>query len=482
MRDSAENRQHKTYAPATRRALLGAVAAAGAAATLPDAGARAATKPSEEQAAYKLGLEAYVYGFPLIYFAKHRWRGMMVGDPATKEKHRWGAWLHRNLVVAPDTPGSPQTDTLYAFLWLELTHEPFMLRIPKIEGRYWSVHLCDLLGETFALPTRRTYKKEEWVAIVGPDWNGSLPSGVSQVYRSPTRQGYGAMRMFFDGTVDDRERAYLLQKEFTLKPLSAWTHKKDWVAPSSQVFEPGDTTKDPLADFKTLQLMWQECPPPQADAEMIKRFAAIGLAQGETDGFAKLSNATRRGLARAEHEARELVTATAQRIPGRTTAHSWASPLATIGIFDDGNYLFRAAVTLLGTIALPFSENIYMFLQSEPGTTTQLSGDARYTLRIPPGDFPRVGAFWSIHAYSFEFKVIANEINRYAIGDRSKFNLDADGGLTVLIQADDPGGERHNNWLPVKKGKPFFLITREYEPGAGPGAMRWLGPEVRRIV
>ena len=60
MRELAESPRNKTNASATRRALLGAIAATGAAATLPAADARAATKLSEEEVAYKLGLEANV--------------------------------------------------------------------------------------------------------------------------------------------------------------------------------------------------------------------------------------------------------------------------------------------------------------------------------------------------------------------------------------------------------------------------------------
>jgi hypothetical protein len=126
------------------------------------------------------------------------------------------------------------------------------------------------------------------------------------------------------------------------------------------------------------------------------------------------------------------------------------------------------------------SENVYVTMQVVPGAATPMSGDARYTLRIPPGDFPRVGAFLSIRTYGFDFKLIANPINRYSIGRRTKFKRDAGDGLTVYVQADDPGGDRSSNWPPTAKGKPFLLITREYEPSAGPGAMRWPGPQVRR--
>jgi hypothetical protein len=384
-------------------------------------------------------------------------------------------------VVTPESSGAPQTDTLYGSVWMDVGAEPYIMRIPKSDGRYWSIQMIDLFGQTFGLPSRRAFKAEEVVAIVGPGWKGTLPSDVTQIYRSPMRQTLSVMRMFFDGSDADRARGVAIAQQFTLKPLSVWVAKQEWAPPPSDVFAPGDIAKDPLADFKTLQLILQECPTPAADAEMTKRFAAIGLAPGVTDGFASLSEAQRRGLARAEKEGRERVVAMTKRMPGTVTANGWTATRAAAGVYDDGDYVYRGAVALLGILATPVSENIYMTLQVEPGTAAPMSGDARYTLRIPPGDYPRVGAFWSIHAYGFDFKLIANAINRYSVGDRTTFKRDADGGLTIYVQADDPGGAFTSNWLPTAKGKPFLLMTREYEPLAGPGAMRWPGPEVRRV-
>jgi hypothetical protein len=464
----------------TRRGLIGAAAVAGIGTTLPASQAEPAPKASAEDAAYALGLEAYTYAYPLIYFARIRYNGFMIGDAVMKTKARWGAWTIRNVPATPEMVGAPQTDTLYGSVWLDLGTEPYIMQVPKTDGRYWSIQMCDLFGETYGLPSRRAFKSAETVGIVGPGWNGTLPSGITQVYRSPMRQTLNLMRMFHDGSDADRERGYEIAKQFTLKPLSAFVARQDWTAPASTVFAPFDTAKDPLADFKTLQLMLQECPPPAADAEIMQRFASIGLAQGVTDGFASLSEAQRRGLARAEKEGRERIIALTKRMPGTRTVNGWTSTRAAAGIYDDGDYLYRGAVALLGVVATPVSENVYMAMQVEPGLSTPLSGDARYTLRIPPGEFPRVGAFWSIHAYGFDSRLIANPINRYAIGDRSKFKLDADGGLTIYVQAEDPGGDLSSNWLPTVKGKPFQLITREYEPMAGVGAMRWRGPEVRR--
>lgn len=270
-----------TIATSSRRSLLGAMTAVGAAVALPVVPAGAAVRSSQaEEAAYKLALEAYIYCFPLIFFAKLRYANMMVGDPQMKMKGRWGAWFLRNVVVTPEVSGGPQTDTLYGSVWLDVGAEPFLMRIPKCDGRYWSIQMFDMLGQTFGLPSRRAFRDEEVVAIVGPGWKGALPREVTQIYRSPMRQTLSIMRMFFNGTDADRARGFALAQQFVLKPLSLWISGETWDSPAADVFAPVDVAKDPLADFRTLQIMLQECPPPTTDAALTARFAAIGLAQG----------------------------------------------------------------------------------------------------------------------------------------------------------------------------------------------------------
>lgn len=60
--------------------------------------------------------------------------------------------------------------------------------------------------------------------------------------------------------------------------------------------------------------------------------------------------------------------------------------------------------------------------------------------------------------------MVENRIKRYSIGDRTKgLKTEADGSLTLYIQAKSPGPDRESNWLPAPDGD-FFLQMRLYEP------------------
>lgn len=463
-----------------RRGFVQAMLAGGFAGSLGALGGCASVdddKALDEEGAYQLGLNAYVYGYSMIYFARLRYQRMAgMPDPVAKRFLPLGGWLHRNAVVTPLTAGAPQTDTLYSTLWLDLRREPFVLTIPPMDGRYWSIQCCDMQGVTFGLPSRRTLPAGGRIALVGPDWKGALPDGLQAVYRSGMSQGMHTLRLFF-ASPDDRLKAIAYQDAFQVAPLSAYLRGQTNVPGTpGRPFMPLAPKDDPLADFKALQRVWQESPPPASDAALTRRFARISLGTPEVDGFAGLRPEVRRGLERAEAQGRKQVVEMTRALPGKRTQAGWTAPLPSIGYYGE-DYAYRAAVTQAGTVALPVAENPYFVMQVEPSSGTRLNGDKRYQLRFDKSQIPQTSAFWSLHAYNDNYTVIANAIDRYSIGDRSEgLAYDTDGSLTVYVQSDDPGPSRRANWLPVKAGAPFWLIVRNYEPRGSMSDLTWVGP------
>src|SRR5580698_2184226 len=85
-----------------------------------------------EQYAYSLGLQAYVYGFPLIYLSelRHKWATDASSHPYTAPNH-----FYHFRTVADDTykdGGSPNTDTLYSWGFLDLSREPVVMAHPDM--------------------------------------------------------------------------------------------------------------------------------------------------------------------------------------------------------------------------------------------------------------------------------------------------------------------------------------------------------------
>ncbi|WP_353740948.1 DUF1214 domain-containing protein [Pseudomonas fluorescens] len=463
-----------------RRRLLKGFAAAGLigglSAILP--GGRVLAANNREEQAYQLGMAAYVYGYPLIYFARLRYTRMMEGDPMNGIKHRYGAFVHRRHTVTPAVPGMPQTDTLYSNFWGDLREEPLLLRIPPITSRYWSIQLCDLFGVGFGVPNHREFTDGALIALVGPDWQGTLPGEVAKVYRAPSPLLFGLLRLYFADDAD-RQQVIALQERFELFPLSAHG-QSGWQAPPAQIFQPASIQTDPLADFKTLQLMLRECPPPHSDAGLLASFATIDLGTSKTPDFSALDEPARRGLMRAEVDGRAKVITTTKNMAGNLSSNGWLYPLKHIGTYGD-DYAYRASMALLGTVALPISETIYLIYQKD-ATGHLLDGNAQYRVTFPAGKLPQANAFWSLHLYRYEgYSVIPNALNRYSVGNRSHLVADADGSITLYLQTSDPGEEKTANWLPTEAGKPFLMILRGYEPTGDFAALTWPGPAVSRV-
>lgn len=466
-----------------RRDMLKALAvlgATGVSASLPAAKLWANALTLDEDAAYQLGMQAYVYGYPLIYFARLRYTRMMEGDPMMKIRQNRGQWLHRNVPVTPEIPGAPQTDTLYSTLWLDLRAQPYIVTIPQMDDRYWSMQFCDFFGSTFGLPSRRSFSKGGRVAVVGPDWNGLLPVGIDLVLRAKIPQTFNVLRMFFANN-DDRLKAIDYQKRFVVAPLSDFLAGRDAVpGVAAELSRPPLPAEDPLADFKVLQDMWQECAVSKEDAAVANRFTRLGLAPGQ-HGFEQLTPEVQKGLKRAEQDGRQAVIKASRALAGQHTANGWTLPKPSLGYYTDSDYLYRASVALAGTIALPVTENPYHLLQMDDSGAL-LNGDSRYSLHFPADQIPDAEAFWSLHAYNSKYTVIDNPINRYAIGDRTtSLKYGGDGSLDIYVQAEDPGEDKRSNWLPVKRGDIFWLMVRAYEPRGLMKELRWEGPKLIKL-
>ena len=74
---------------------------------------------------------------------------------------------------------------------------------------------------------------------------------------------------------------------------------------------------------------------------------------------------------------------------------------------------------------------------------------------------------------------VANPIDRYAIGDRDRLKLGADGSLTLYLQHASPGKENESNWLPAPEGD-FNLILRIYWPRPDALSGAWVPPPVTK--
>ena len=105
-----------------------------------------------------------------------------------------------------------------------------------------------------------------------------------------------------------------------------------------------------------------------------------------------------------------------------------------------------------------------------PGVFVDADGNAldgsagKDTLTFPRGKRPPVGAFWSTTLYDARQRLLVEySINRYKIGSADNLRPNADGSITIYVQADSPGKDKESNWLPAPT-EPFYMLFRMYLP------------------
>lgn len=133
-----------------------------------------------EDWAYTLGKQAYIFAYPWLYFAELK--NLWIGTPKDQGIDMpWNQFYHfRSIVDAKyRAGGSPNNDTLYSLIWLDLSKEPVVLSHPDMGDRYFTFEITSGTSDNFAyVGTRTTGGKAGNYLLAGPDWKGELPKGV----------------------------------------------------------------------------------------------------------------------------------------------------------------------------------------------------------------------------------------------------------------------------------------------------------------
>jgi hypothetical protein len=361
---------------------------------------------------------------------------------------------------------TPNSDTPYSFVGMDLRAEPMVLTVPPIEkDRYFSIQLVDAYTFNFDyIGSRTTGNDGGSFLIAGPGWKGEAPKGVKKVMRSETEFAVAVYRtqLFSPADLDNVKK---IQTAYKAEPLSAFLDQPaptaaraiDFIKPLTP-----DEERKSLAFFNVLNFVLQFCPTDPSETELMARFAKIGVGGGKTFDASTLSpeikTAMEQGVADAWVDLENLKK---QIDSGEVTSGDLFGTRAYL----KNNYLYRMAGAVLGIYGNSKQEAMYP-VYAVDAVGQKLDGANWYTVRFAPGQLPPVNAFWSLTMYDLPASLlVANPINRYLLNSPMlpQFVKDADGGLTFFVQNESPGKDKEPNWLPAPKG-PFFIAMRLYWP------------------
>jgi len=437
----------------------------------------------KEQYSFSVGVQAYIYAFPLLYLTqlRYKWATDATSFPYAALNH---LYHFRNIADASyKDGGSPNNDTLYSWGFLDLSKEPVVLAHPDMGERYFTFELADMYGDNFGYVGKRTTgSKAGAFLIVNPEWNGQKPTDISDVVRSRTPYALVFGRTFVDSP-NEVKAVNGLQDQYQVVPLSLWGKSGVKLPENRNLWPPFDSKGDPLADWKTINRAMAENPPVEKDKQLLEMFATVGIGPGLTDQLTKLDDASKRGLARAAEGGRAMVEGMMEAGVGNKIVNGWLYPplnLGRLGVLSD-EFRSRAIGAAGGIICQDAAEAVYIIAFTD-SDGLPLDGVNRYTLRFEKGGLPQVHEFWSLTMYGADHNLVDNPISRYAIRDRTLgIKVDTDGSITLYLQSSSPGKDKESNWLPTPKQGSFNMALRAYVPGDQIIKQTWKPPTVKKL-
>ncbi len=374
---------------------------------------------------------------------------------------------------------APNADTLYSSAWLDLSKEPYVLHVPDEKNRYYLIPMLSGWTDVFEVPGKRTTgTKEHNYAITGPNWNGTLPKGITQL-KSPTNMVWILGRTYCSGTPEDYKEVHAIQDQYKVVPLSAFG--KPYTPPKGTV-DPNIDMKTPVRDqvnamdaaafFKRLAELMKDNPPAKEDAPMVASLAKLGIVPGQEFDLSKADPIVAKALQKVLRTAQTKIMAHDK--DAGVLKNGWTFSLKT-GLYGT-DYLQRAYVAAIGLGANRPQDAIYpTTLVDAQGK--KLNGANKYVIHFAKGEMPPVKGFWSLTMYNDQYFFVDNSLNKYTVSQRNKLVKNKDGSVDLLIQHESPGKDKEANWLPAPEGD-FILMFRFYWPKDALLNGKWNPPAV----
>jgi hypothetical protein len=455
--------------------------------TLAAAAPAGAQSTISEQEAHAIGVDAYLYFYPLVSMdltrtvATNVEAGKIPGFGPPNAFHSFTAYPTADFKAVV----RPNFDTLYSSAFLDLTAEPVIVSAPDTAGRYYLLPMLDMWTDVFASPGWRTTGTQAGnFLITPPGWSGEVPSGMARI-NAPTPFVWVLGRTKTDGP-QDYDAVHKIQAGYKVTRLSEWGKPAKPVEvkvdPSVDMKTPPKTQADTMPAGKFFAYaaeLLKVNPPHITDEPMIAQLKKIGIEPGKSFDLEKANPVIRNALASAPEDARALM---AWKVPTLArVVNGWSMNTETMGVY--GNYYLKRAIVAQVGLGANLPEDAIYPLNLADDTGKPLDGANKYVLHFEKGATPPARAFWSVTLYDSEGFQVANALNRFAVSNWMPWKYNGDGSLDLYFQNESPGKDKEANWLPAPKDK-FILMLRLYWPReSDPSILNgsWQPPAVQRV-
>jgi hypothetical protein len=398
----------------------------------------------------------------------------------------------------------PNNDTLFAAAMIDVTEEPMVLRIPAFDSTYVSLmvtgydHYVNIpmstrLGDFEEPETMLFYSART------PGYDGAPGAGIDRIFEVTGDFVSAVFRVMPHAAEPERrDRNIAAMRAIELIPLSEFLgdaeDEVDFVPWGSPPGIAGSLTlKEDLARFpafgsdfeifedrllEAMQFIFNHTtfdPDDEMDAALLELYEPLGVAPGrvyDPNAVAVLDGAAVRSV--AERVAAEALATMHDREFVEANISGLFQPKGEIGLE------LQVIQSVVGPIGQPASEAVYPPIATADGKPMNAMFD--YEIVMTAEELPPVNAFWSATLYDNDRGFfVPNDRFKYSVGENAGYKLDKDGGIRIVIAAEQPEGVPEENWLPINRGDyGSDVIMRLYSPDLERFA-NWTPPKAERI-
>lgn len=436
------------------------------------------------QDARAIAKEAYIYGFPMAVNYQTMYKQAI--DKASPDyKGPFNTLNSSKSVATPEDKFvvTPNSDTPYSFLWMDLRAEPLVITMQKIEpNRYYTAQMVDLYTYNFAYLGTRAYGNDGGNFLVaGPGWNGPTPAGIKAVIRSETQFAYVLFRtQLFN--MADLPKVNKIQSQYRAQPLSAFLHQPaPPTAPAVNWPQYSADMSTTPAMFPLIDFLFQFCPPNPSESAVLARFAKLDIGPNQTFDFSKFSPELQQAISDGIKDSGADLAGLMKKI---NTEQISSGDVFGTREFLKGNYLYRYGGAKLGLYGNSKQDAIYFGIFVDANQQPLDASKSNYEIHFAKGDLPPNKAFWSLTMYDGKTQLlVANPLKRYLLSSTTlkSYKFGPDGSLTLYVGHVDPGPAKRSNWLPAPDG-PFYCVLRVYLPGEAVLDGTWKKPPMEPVA
>jgi hypothetical protein len=427
--------------------------------------------------------EAYIYGFPMVMNYQTMYK-QAIDKNSLDFRGDFNSLNSSKSVATPDDKFvvTPNSDTPYSYIWMDLRAEPVVITMPKIEpNRYYTAQLVDLYTYNFAYLGTRAFGNDGGKFIIaGPGWNGPTPAGVKAVIHTETQFAYGLFRtqLFNPG---DLASVNKIQAGYHAEPLSSYLRKP--TPPHAAVIhwpKPSDDMSASPTMFPLINFLFQFCPSDPSEKDLLVRFARLNIGPGRTFDFSSFSRDIQQAINDGIKDSDADVAVVMKKI--NTDAVSSGDMFGSRDFLKD-NYLYRYVGAKLGLYGNSKQDALYFGYFVDASHQQLDASKSSYELRFAKDQLPPNKAFWSLTMYDGKSQLlVANPLKRYLLNSTnlSSYEYGTDGSLTLYVSRNKPTTAKESNWLPAPDG-PFYCILRVYLPGEAVLNGSWKKPQMQPV-